>query len=259
MTTILRTVLLALIIFSGELVSQPGGTLTGTVTAANKMPVAQARVRVLGTNLATVTRVDGTFEVAQVPAGRQKLEVVMIGYIPTAIAIEIAAGAPLDVNVVLEPVPLVAVTVTADPNFFPGMSGFEERRARGTGRYFTRKDIEMMQARQVTDVLRRVPGMQVESGPGAFSGGTTTARTGRTSGGSGAHRCTMTYYMNGSPFPLSNDVPINTFVAPDDIAAIEVYTGSSQIPPQFNSSIQNSSCGVVAIWTRSTLGASVSH
>ena len=101
MTTILRTVLLALIIFSGELVSQPGGTLTGIVTAANKMPVAQARVRVVGTNLATVTRVDGTFEVAQVPAGRQKLEVVMIGYTPTAIAIEIAAGAPLDVNVVL--------------------------------------------------------------------------------------------------------------------------------------------------------------
>ena len=259
MTTILRTVLFPLILFSGELVSQPAGTLTGTVTAANKMPLAQARVRVVGTNLATVTRVDGAFEVGQVPTGRHNLEVVMIGYMPKAIAIDITSGAPLDLSVVLEPLPLETVTVTADPNFFPGMGGFEQRRARGTGRYFTRKDIEMMQARQVTDVLRRVPGMQVESGPGAFSGGTTTARTGRTSSGSGAHRCTMTYYMNGSPFPLSNDVPINTFVAPDDVAAIEVYTGSSQIPPEFNSSIHNSSCGVVAIWTRSTLGASVSH
>ncbi len=259
MATILRGVIFALMVFSAELRSQPGGTVIGTVTAANKMPVPQARVRIVGTDLATVTRTDGGFELAQVPVGRRQVEVVMIGYTPTTAVVEISAGATQPVTLVLEPLSLKPVTVTADAGFFPGMQGFEERRARGTGRYFTRKDIEEMQARQVTDVLRRVPGMQVESGPGAFSGGTTTARTGRISGGSGAHRCTMTYYMNGSPFPVSNDVPINLFVAPDDVAAIEVYTGSSQIPPEFNSSLHNSSCGVVAIWTRSTLDARVSH
>jgi outer membrane receptor for Fe3+-dicitrate len=259
MGKVLPAVLFAVITFNGELLSQSGGTVTGTVTAANKMPLQQARVRVTGTELATVTRVNGAFEVTQVPAGRQKLEVVMIGYTPTAMAVEISEGATLRVTVALEPLPLQPVTVTADANFFVGLRGFEERKARGTGRYFTRKDIDMMQARQVTDVLRRVPGMQVETGPGAFSGGSTTARSGRNGGGSGAHTCGMTYYMNGSPFPLAKDVPINTFVAPDDIAAIEVYTGSSQIPPEFNSSIHNSSCGVVAIWTRSTLDARVSH
>jgi len=259
MATILRGVLFALIIFSADLLSQPGGTVAGVVIAANKMPVSQARVRVVGTDLATVTQLDGRFEVTQVPTGRQKIEVIMIGYAPTTTAIEVAEGTTHHVSLVLEPLELKPVTVTADAGFFPGMRGFEERRARGTGRYFTRKDIEDMQPRQVTDVLRRVPGMQVESGPGAFSGGTTTARTGRNSGGAGAHSCTMTYYMNGSPFPMSNDVPINLFVAPDDVAAIEVYTGYSQIPPEFNSSLHNSSCGVVAIWTRSTLDAKTSH
>jgi hypothetical protein len=259
MARILQAVLFALIVFSGDLLSQSGGTVTGTVTAVNNMPVPEARVRVVGTDLATVTRLDGGFEVAEVPAGRHRLEVIMLGYAPTTMVIEIAAGVTQRVSLVLEPLSLTPVTVTADAGFFPGMQGFEERRARGTGRYFTRKDIDMIQPRQVTDLLRRVPGMQVESGPGAFSGGTTTARTGRNAGGSGAHACPMTYYMNGSPFPVANDVPINLFVAPDDVAAIEVYTGSSQIPPEFNSSLHNSSCGVVAIWTRSTLDAKVSH
>jgi len=245
--------LVALTLFSGDLVSQSGGTVTGTVTAANKIPISQARVRVVGSNLAAVTRSDGAFEVAQVPTGRQTLEVIMLGYAPTALAIEIAAGATLKVDLVLEPLALETVTVTADTLFFPGMAGFEERRARGSGRYFTRKDLDLMQPRQVTDVLRRVPGMQLETGNGAFSGGSTTARTGRNGGGSGAHTCAMTYYVNGTPFPITEDVPINHYVATDDVVAIEVYNGSSQIPPQFNSSIRNSSCGVVAIWTRSRL------
>ena len=63
------TVLLGVTISAGELVSQSGGTVNGTVTAANKAPLSQARVRVVGSDLATLTRVDGAFEVAQVPAG----------------------------------------------------------------------------------------------------------------------------------------------------------------------------------------------
>lgn len=255
----LLAVLFAVTLFSGELVSQSGGTVSGTVTAANKFPVSQARVRVVGTALATVTRVDGTFEVAEVPAGPQTIEITMLGYTPKVTAIVITAGETLAKSFVLEPIALETVTVMADANFFPGMGGFEERRARGLGRYFTRKDLNVMQPRQVTDVLRRVPGMQIESGRGAFSGGALTAQTGRNVSGSGSHPCAMIYYVNGSPFPLSGDVSINHYVATDDVAAIEVYTGSSQIPPQFNSSIYGSRCGVVAIWTRSNLGAAVSR
>lgn len=255
----LLAVLFAVTLFSGELVSQSGGTVSGTVTAAGKIPLSQARVRVVGSSLTTVTRVDGVFEVAQIPPGRQTIEITMLGYTPKAIAIVIASGETLHLSFVLEPLALETVTVVADANFFPGMRGFEERKARGSGRYFTREDINLMQPRQLTDVLRRVPGMQIGSGREAFSGGSPTAQTGRSISGSGSHPCAMIYYVNGSPFPLSGDVSINHYVAPDDVAAIEVYTGSSQIPPQFNSSIYGSRCGVVAIWTRSNLGAAVSR
>jgi outer membrane receptor for ferrienterochelin and colicin len=197
--------------------------------------------------------------VTQVPAGAQTIEITMIGYAPSTTPVVIIAGETLNLRLALEPLPLETVTVMAGPDVFAGMGGFEERKARGSGRYFTREEIVRMQARQVTDVLRRVPGMQIESGREAFSGGNQTAQTRRTVSGSGSHPCSMTYYVNGSPFTLSGDISINHFVAPDDIAAIEVYTGSSQIPPQFNSSIHGSRCGVVAIWTRSSLDAGASR
>jgi carboxypeptidase-like protein/TonB-dependent receptor-like protein len=228
------------------------------VTAANTMPISHARVRLIGTDLATVTRVDGAFQVAQVPTGRQTLEITMLGYTPKVMAVDIAAGATLYVSLALEPLALEPVKVTGDASFSPGLGGFEERRARGNGRYFTRADIERMQARQVTDVLRRVPGMQIHIGSGAFSGGSQTAQTGRNVGGA-SRTCPMAYYVNGAPFRVSNDVPINHYVAPDDVAGIEVYTGASQIPPQFNSSMFNSRCGVVVIWTRNSLEPRASH
>jgi hypothetical protein len=254
----LSAVLFAVVMFATDLASQSAGTLTGTVTAANKLPVAQARVRVLGTDLATTTRIDGAFNVAGVPSGKHQLQVVMVGYTPGAMAIEIVAGDTLKVSLVLEPLPLETVTVTADPNFFVGMAGFEERKARGLGRYFTREEIKVMQPRQLTDVLRRVPGMQIETVVGGLSGGSPTARTGRNISGANAP-CVMAYYLNGSPFPLSADISINHFVAADDVAAMEVYTGSAQIPPEFNSSLYGARCGVVAIWTRSSLDAKTSR
>jgi hypothetical protein len=53
--------------------------------------------------------------------------------------------------------------------------------------------------------------------------------------------------MNGMPFPMTSDGVINSFIGPEEVEAVEVYTGTSQIPPQFNST--NARCGVVVIWT----------
>lgn len=243
----------ALTFYGNDIGSQPtSGTVTGTVSAANKMIIRDARIRLLGTSLTALTRADGTFEVTRVPIGPGTIEITMIGYTPKRVAIVIMSGERLDLKVFLDPIPLAPVRVTADANFV-GMEAFEERRARGSGHYFTRDDIVRMQARQLTDVLRRVPGMQIGSGRSALSGGNSMAHTGRNISGSGSAPCAMTYYVNGSAFPVSGEVSINHFVAPDDVAAIEVYTGASRIPPEFNSSIHGSRCGVIAVWTRSSL------
>ena len=245
--------LLCLLSLTGRAVAaQARGTVVGTVSSADTVFLADARVRIVGTPLTAITRSDGSFEILGVPAGRQSLEITRIGYSPETMAIVVAAGQTFNARVVLEAFTLETVTVTADADSVPGIRGFAERKTRGNGWYFTRQDIELMQPRQVTDVLRRVPGMQIEVAGGPLGGGNQTARTGRNISGANGP-CNMTYYLNGTPLDLTGGLSINHFVAADDLAAVEVYTGSAQIPPEFNSSLRGSRCGVVGVWTRTSL------
>jgi hypothetical protein len=230
--------LLALLCAS-TLAAQALGTLTGTVATADGTPVPSARIRVLGTALSTVADSKGDFRLAGVPTLSQKLDIRMLGYSPIELPVEVVDGAHNYVKVVLVPIPLDQVDVVEKSAITPGLIEFEERMARGPGTFFTREAILRMHARQFTDILRRVPGLQVRqlSGYGNLSVQTR---------GSG---CQVQFYMNGTMFALPNDVPINQYVSPDEVIAVEVYSGSSEIPAQFNSSKQ-SRCGVVVIWTR---------
>jgi outer membrane receptor for ferrienterochelin and colicin len=132
----------------------------------------------------------------------------------------------------------------------PAMEGFYQRRTRATGHFFTQDQIHSMQARMVTDILRRVPGANVRTVAGTQGGGQAVSM-GRTTGASGNRACDAIYYVNGQLFPVSADVGINAFVRPHDIEAMEVYSGAARIPSEFNTGMRGTRCGVVVIWTRS--------
>ncbi len=223
--------------------SQQPGAVTGHVIDANKAPLRNAHARLLGTRLQAVTDADGTFRLPAIAPGKYSIEIRMLGYTAKTQSIEIAPGETVDILMQLSAVAvnLDTVSITAAPN--PHLQGFEERRARGQGRYFTREQITKMSPRGLSDVLRRVPGFQLQA---ARNSDGFSVQTGRT----GTRVCPVLFYLNGSPFPVSADMSINTFVDPDAVEAMEVYAGASQIPPQFNSAALNARCGVVVIWTR---------
>jgi carboxypeptidase family protein/TonB-dependent receptor-like protein len=230
---------LAALLFASQLAAQPAGTLTGTVATADGTPVASARIRLLGTSFTTVADAKGGFRIADVPAAAHKLDVRMLGYSPLEQSIDVVAGTTFHVKVVLVPIPLEALEVVEKSAVTPGLIGFEERMARGPGTFFTREDILRMQARQFTDILRRVPGLQIRPVSGSYGNVSVQTR------GSG---CQTLFYMNGTAFPMPPDFPINNYVSADEVVGVEVYS-SSEIPAQFNSS-KNSRCGVIVIWTR---------
>jgi hypothetical protein len=225
------------------------GRVSGTVGAADGLPLVNAQILVVGSEARTITGRGGHFDLSALPTGRHLLEVSYIGHETQEIAVEIATGATEWIEVLLkvEPVPLEEVAVVGRGGFSPEMAGFHQRRERGTGFYFTREEISSMRARTVTDVLRRVPGASIESIPGSF-GNRQAIQMGRTTGVSGGRRCEAIYIVNGQYFPISTDVGINGFVRADEIEGMEVYSGSSRIPPQFN--VNNARCGVIVIWTR---------
>ena len=231
--------------------AQETGTLTGTVTAGDtNKPLDRVRVRVLGTTLETESLEDGRFRITGIPAGRYDVELRLLGYAVKIQKIDLASGATL-----LVPVTLVSATVSLDTVSVtatlipPHLRGFEERRQRGQGRFFTRSQIDKMHARSVTDILRRVPGFQFQAAKMDGS----SVQTGRT----GVRVCPVMYYINGSPFPVTADQSINSFLDSDAVEGIEVYSGSSSIPSQFNSTMYSSRCGVIVIWTRIGIDRSV--
>lgn len=245
--------ILLLLLPPGPTAGQALGTLTGVVTGADAVPLALARIRVLGSELVVLTRTDGRFEVAGVSPGSRSLEVRMLGYARVLVPVVVVAGETLHVPVTLaiEAVPLKAVEIegAAVAAISPALRGFEERRARGTGHFFTRQEIARMQPRVFTDVLRRVPGVRLVPATRAY-GNDDIVRMERSTGITGARACPVLFYVNGTPFPVTGDLPINLYIAPEDIVAIEIYSGTSSIPPEFHSSMHNARCGVIVIWTR---------
>jgi hypothetical protein len=243
-TVVLRAAVSLTALAAFRLPAQPTGSLTGKITAPDGSPVAHARIAIGGTPLEAVTAVDGAFRIHGVPPRGQTLNVRMLGYTPRTLAIDVVAGGTLHVDVILTPYAsrLDTVEVSSDVAVSPGMRGFEQRRQRGPGVFFTGVDIQRMQPRVLTDVLRRVPGVQVRPVRGGMGNNVSVQARGS--------ECAMLFFMNGSAFPLPTDQPINHFIAPEEVVALEVYPGSSEVPAQFNSSRFNSRCGVIVIWTR---------
>ena len=231
--------------------AQSTGALTGQVITDSATPLAQARVRVIGATSPVVSGSDGRFRFGAVPPGNQVLEVRLVGYVAAVQWIKIVPGETLDLQIRLGlvPVALKPVEVKGEAMLWPAMEGFEERRAHVNGHFFNRTEIARMQPRLFTDVLRRVPGVQIAASTGAF-GGNEMVRMSRTIGVTGLRPCPVLFYVNGMPFQVAGDMSINQYITPEDVIAIEVYSGSSQIPPEFLSNLLNSRCGVIVIWTR---------
>ena len=228
------------------------GAVTGRVYVDSGTPLAQARVRIVGLAPVSVSGDDGRFSLGSIPPGNQALEVRRLGYAASVQWIKIVSGETLNLQITMEllPVALKAVEVKGAPALLPAMRAFEERRAHGRGHFYNRAEIARMQPRVLTDVLRRVPGVQVGSGSGGSFGGNEMVRMSRAVGVTGLRQCPVLFYINGMPFQITGDMSINQYVAPEDVVAIEVYSGSSQTPPEFQAGLMNSRCGVIVIWTR---------
>lgn len=238
----------AVLSLSGTLTAQETGTLTGKVTDADRSPLPRVQVRLTGTTLEVETQPDGTFTLSGIAPGRHTVELRLLGYAAKAEIVDVSAGSTLNVLFSLMRAAVELDTVSVRARLNPHLEGFEQRRVRGVGRFFTRAEIVKTNARGISDVLRRVPGFMLQPAKDNDGSMVESGRTSRTG------NCPVLYYLNGSPLPVAAGGSINSFVQLDAVEGIEVYSGGSQIPPQFNSAGFRSLCGVVVVWTRMGTG-----
>ncbi|MCX5756019.1 MAG: hypothetical protein NTX19_07870 [Gemmatimonadetes bacterium] len=122
-------------------------------------------------------------------------------------------------------------------------------RIRGTGKFLTAKDIEVINPPHTPQLLARVSGGDIRdigSGNVAIVGnrGTRMSMVGSVA----SQLCIIGLALNDVRLPPGFDLKA---IKPDDIAAIEFYNGPSSIPLELGGTLQSdANCGLFVIWLK---------
>ena len=215
--------------------------LIGRVTDSAGVGLVGAEISLVhAEQVRAVSGDSGQFRLAGLVAGTSVFNVRRIGFEPASFTAVLRSGRTHRATMVLtasaHPLATVAVSDTATNTHW--LDAFDHRKSASRGTFFTREDIVKKGARMGTDIVRTVPGVRLA--PLRGGGGNQVIMT----RGAGARTCLPTMYVQGMPYSGTLD----DFTA-DDIEALEVYVGVSEIPPEFDKNGKGI-CGVIVIWTR---------
>ena len=220
----------------------PRGTVVGRVHSPNGKPIAEARVEVRGTTVATQTTASGTFELTGAPLGTQVLEVTALGFLIQRPVVDVrpSAAARIELTLALAPQVLPTIGVVARGG---KASSFEQRRNRAAGHFLTADDLERRGVRRFEQLFYTVPGFRVV--PVGIGGSAVYSnRSSSLFGGP----CSPEIYVNGWRWPVSLGTGEPVGILVDDIAAVEIYSGPASVPAEFGGG--QSRCGAIVIWER---------
>jgi hypothetical protein len=223
-------------------VSRGAARLAGVVRGDNGKATPGGRVLVWGTGLETSLSATGTFGIDSLPSGSWTVEARALGFVPRRQTVELLPSRETRVEISLTPRQafLDTVRVLAHNAFAGGrFAEFERRRRRGFGYFLDQDAIDRRVAAFFTDLLWGIPGVTLVPMSGGFSGSYRI----RMYGGLGGY-CSPGVFVDGVRYRPGDDY--NSFVFPERIIGIEVYTRGGSAPAEFS---QMDGCGSVVVWT----------
>jgi hypothetical protein len=231
--------------FSAAMLQRGNASLTGRVINAAGQPVVGARVDVVNTPGVTQTGSGGEFRLDSLPSGTQTVVVRQIGFAPEEQPVELSTRAPARVTVTMARAAqvLAPVVVTEDANAGLEKVGYVQRKRSGFGYFMTGDEVQKRAPTILTDVFRQIPGLRVVP-----SGSDYVVESSRNAMGG----C-VRYWVDGSMWEAVFPGDVDRLVPPWEIAAMEVYNGTS-VPAQFTMA-GSSSCAAVVIWTKTRVNA----
>jgi hypothetical protein len=219
----------------------PAGMVSISVHDSLGRSISGAELTVEGTSVRGVTDERGEVRFNSVRGGPATIRVRRLGFRPATVDILIDQRVPVTSVVTLALIPqrLATIVVKGGSNYTGRMAGFYQRRDLGIGHFVSRERIERDNPSQLTDIFRRLPGVQITS--------TRFIRNAIRFRGNGGS-CWPLVWLDGAPLPTAEfDLD---FLSPGSVEGIEVYSGISQVPPQFMGSRGLGSCGVIVVWSR---------
>lgn len=200
-----------------------------------------------GASLALIeTDSTGRFSAALPRPGAYALRVHKFGYQPLETEhFDVAADEELELHVVIavQAITLDPLEVAATRDVAPGTHpDFQRRiawgRQTGSGRFFTRGDIENTGLLRTTSLLMTVPSVPLRY---ARDGRVLLAPSMR-----GSPTCRPAVYLNGAE--VSNLAGLDDLVMLDELDGVEIYRWRTEMPTEL---ARGDVCSAVAFWTRS--------
>jgi hypothetical protein len=218
------------------------GTVSGRVEGPDARPIAGARLEILRSGVAAVSREDGSFTLGGVAPGTQLLIARQLGFDVVRTPINVTSREPTIVTLTLGRAINVMdpVLVVARANYALERSGFNARKRSGSGYYFSREEIERRQPNHITNMLVNIPEMTVAQA----RGGAVVQRRRRVIGG--APSCTR-LYVDGFEWRNLGPGDLDA-INPADVIGLEVYPGQV-VPAQFRDTFDRA-CVTLVVWTQ---------
>jgi len=217
------------------------GSITALVRDSTGAGISGAELSVAGTGLKGYTDDDGRLHLGPVAPGPARLTIRRLGFKATAVDLTVdAERATVDTVQLVEVAQrLDAITVRGTMYAYSSrMQGFYSRRSQGFGHFFTRDQIERARPTHLSDLFRRIPGMQLAS----------TETIEHAVRMRGARDCPPLLWLDGAPAAAA-EYDLDT-IDPLSVEGMEVYSGPSEVPIQFAPPMDVQACGAIVIWTR---------
>jgi hypothetical protein len=248
------------------------GDLEGRVLSSDRAPIRSAEILFTQLGRATTSDSLGRFAVRDLPSRDHLVVIRAVGFKPDTLTVAIREQQIVVRDFILQRfvAALGEVRVTGEATS-PKLAGFDARRKQGIGHFIDRAMLEKMENRSTAGVLSTIPGLAVWHGTGvnawaystrgissnkcAFCKSSIFELLDKADIEHGARpACYMDVYVDGAlVFQYGMTPPQSLFninsIPPDQIAAIESYSSSAQIPAQYNRT-SSTGCGVLIIWTR---------
>jgi hypothetical protein len=217
--------------------------LVGQVRDSAGHPVPGVELRLKGLDeFRTRTDDSGGFRLSSLPAGPASVVIRRLGFAPSSVDVKLRAGQTDSLVIALSAVATTIAGVVVVDEYEERshrlLAGFWDRRSRGFGNFLTRDQIEKREAHEFVDLARMLPSVTIQT-----RNGRPVIRFSR---GSTGRDCPPQYFVDG--MRIENGSPDE--FSPQDVEAIEFYSGAATLPPQFAPRPFSYTCGAVVIWTR---------
>ena len=235
MVRCLSRVLALSLVAAASLGAQSTGTISGRVVdSASRQPLAAVSLRIVGTQRGTMTRDDGTFSLAGVPTGAQRVRASRIGFGPQTRTVTVSAGGTANAD----------FTLTAQAAVLGEMvvTGYGAQRRESITGSVSQVDADQANVGVITNANQmlegRVAGLQMVTNNGEPGGGAQIRIRGGTSISASNDPL---YVVDGIPLQNENTVagayglefnaalprsPLNS-INPNDIESITVLKDAS--------------------------------